>query len=198
MNTSVRGADGIAAEFVGLDRAPREQPPRRIQPQRLLQHLVGEGERLRRRRGAACRRRCGRPRPRARAAVSGCRLIRYQVQVSAAAVVSWPATIRVITSSISSLSLIAVVGVAIARRHQHAQEIEMLLGVSRRRRSISSRDQLGERAEAKREFQVAILFLGDHLEGIGAQLPLEALEIAAEDRAAARSRGSVRSHRRSD
>ena len=46
MNTSVRGAIGKAAELVGLERAARDQPSRRIEPQRLLQHLVGEGERL--------------------------------------------------------------------------------------------------------------------------------------------------------
>ena len=38
--------DRIAAEFVRLQRAAREQPAGRIQAQGLLNHLVGEGERL--------------------------------------------------------------------------------------------------------------------------------------------------------
>src|SRR5260370_30127952 len=38
--------NGIAAELVRLERAARDQPTRRIEPQRLLQHLVGELERL--------------------------------------------------------------------------------------------------------------------------------------------------------
>ena len=46
MNTSVRASIGIPAELIALDRAPREQPSRRIQPQGLLHHLVGEVERL--------------------------------------------------------------------------------------------------------------------------------------------------------
>ena len=38
-------------------------------------------------------------------------------------------------------------------------------------------DQLGQRAEAEGELQIAVLLLGDHLEGVGAQLPLEPLEV---------------------
>ena len=36
----------ITAELVVLDRAAREQPSRRIEPQRFLHHLMSEGERL--------------------------------------------------------------------------------------------------------------------------------------------------------
>ena len=59
----------------------------------------------------------------------------------------------------------------------------MLVAASRRRRSISSATWLAERAEAERELQVAVLLLGDDLERIGAELPLQALEVGAEYRA---------------
>ncbi len=75
-----------------------------------------------------------------------------------------------------------LIRVAIAGGHQHAQEVEMLLPFAAA--AIDQfRDQLGQRAKAKREFQIAVLLLGDDFEGICAELPFQALEIAAEYRA---------------
>ncbi len=48
---------------------------------------------------------------------------------------------------------------------------------------MSSATSLVERAEPKRELQVAVLFLGDDLERICAELILQARKIGAEDRA---------------
>ncbi len=72
--------------------------------------------------------------------------------------------------------------VAVARGHEHAQEIDVLFGFAAPPLDQFG-DQLAERAEAERELQVPVLFLGDDLERIGAQLPLQALEIGAEYRA---------------
>jgi hypothetical protein len=67
------------------------------------------------------------------------------------------------------LSLIGASILAVAGRHQHAQKIEMLFGLAAAPLDQLG-DQLGERAKAEREFQIAVLFLGDDFEGIGAEL----------------------------
>jgi len=60
-----------------------------------------------------------------------------------------------------------LVRLAIAAGHQHAQEVEMLL--ARAAPAVDELgDQLGQGAEPKCEFQVAVLLLGDDLEGIRA------------------------------
>src|SRR5260221_13167746 len=73
------------------------------------------------------------------------------------------------------------VGLAIAAGHQHAQEIEMRL-----RRTAPAldqlRDQLGQRAESKREFKVAVLLFGDDFERVRAELRFEARKTRSEYR----------------
>ena len=101
--------------------------------------------------------------------------------MSAAAVVSWPATIKVRTSSIISLSLIAVWLSRSRAAISMLKKSNCSLGLAPPPFDQLA-DQLGERAEAECEFQIAILFLGDDFERIGAQLPLETLQISAENR----------------
>ena len=74
------------------------------------------------------------------------------------------------------------VGIAVAGGHEHGQKVEMQF------RFASStfnqlRHQLRQRAKAKGKFQVAVGFLRDHLEWIGPELFLQAVEIRTEDRA---------------
>ena len=175
--------DREAAQFVRLERAPREQPARRIQPQRLLQHLVGEAQATRRHRGcSALPAEARSASASSSAAASGCWLTRYQVQVSAAAVVSCPATIRVSTSSINLLVAHRRVGFAVACAPSTWPGSRSAPRTRVRRRSISSATRRVSERNRNANFRSRFVFLGHDLERVGAQLLLEARKILAENR----------------
>ena len=173
--------DREAAQLVGFEGAPCEEPARRVETQRFLNHLMSECQRL------------GRIEAKRRPDRDGVRL-RFELRRG----------IAVLTDEVPGpgqgsgggfmpgddqrhhlvdhfLVAHGSVVFAIARAYQHLEEVEAFLGLAAPALDQIA-DQLGERAKAEGEFQIPVLFLGHHFEGIGSQLTLEPRQVRAEDR----------------
>ncbi len=106
---------------------------------------------------------------------------RYQVQLRPLAVVSWPATMSVMASSMSSRSdMGAPVSLSRASMSICRKSKCSLFSVAAALRERA--DELGELAKLVGELEIARRLLGDDVERIAADLLRQPLEVRAEDR----------------